>query len=137
VDAEIIKILRMDQKLFKEAVYARQNEMAYILRDATPQERKHLFDDLIELSEFSAAKQIVTKVRNRIKRELDIFRSQNWEEARRKAEETIEDLEKRKSTTLAQTRELEGAKSKSPGANRSKGKGGKDKGSDKGEGSNT
>ncbi len=107
VDAEIVKIIGMNQKIFKEAVYARQNEMAYILRDATPQERKRLFDDLIELGEFSTAKQIVTKVRNRIKRELDIFRSQNWEDARKKAEETIDELEKRRSTTLAQIRELE------------------------------
>ena len=107
VDSEIIKILGMDQKLFKEAVYARQNEMAYILRDAKPQERKQLFDDLIELGEFSTAKQIVTRVRNRLKRELDLFRGQNWEEARQKAEETLENLEKRRSTTLAQIRELE------------------------------
>ena len=107
VDSEIIKILGMDQKLFKEAVYARQNEMAYILRDARPQERKQLFDDLIELGEFSTAKQIVTRVRNRLKRELDLFRGQNWEGARQKAEETLENLEKRRSTTLAQIRELE------------------------------
>jgi len=107
VDGEIVKILGMDQKLFKEAVYARQNEMAYILRDASPQERKRLFDDLIELGEFSTAKQVVTRVRNRIKRELDIFRSQNWGEVQKRAEETLRDLERRKSAILAQIREME------------------------------
>ncbi|NPA76891.1 MAG: SMC family ATPase [Candidatus Diapherotrites archaeon] len=106
VDAEIAKILGMDQKIFKEAVYARQNEIAYILRDASPQERKRLFDNIIELSDFSGARQIVTKLRNRIKRELDIFRGQNWEETKRRKEETIAELEKRGESISRQIAEL-------------------------------
>ncbi len=94
VTAEVERILGMNAKLFKEAVYARQNEMAYILRDATPQERKKLFDSLIELSDFSNARQIMIKVRNRLKRELDILRSQDWETAVKNHEDAIKKAEK-------------------------------------------
>ena len=65
VDEKIVEILGMDGKMFKDSVYARQNEMASILLDG--KRRKEMIDDMIEVSEFSRVRDAVVALRNRLR----------------------------------------------------------------------
>ncbi|HID08681.1 TPA: SMC family ATPase, partial [Candidatus Micrarchaeota archaeon] len=65
VDEKIVRILGMDGKMFRDAVYARQNEMASILLDS--KRRKEMIDEMIEISEFSRVRDAVVALRNRLR----------------------------------------------------------------------
>ena len=104
VDEKIVEILGMDGKTFRDAVYARQNEMASILNDS--RRRKELIDEMIEISEFSRLRDSILALRNRLKSWLSGIAAANTEERLKRQEEKLKKKRQEMEQILRQRKEL-------------------------------
>ncbi|MDD3178039.1 MAG: SMC family ATPase [Candidatus ainarchaeum sp.] len=70
VNSKIFEILKIDYSFFSKIVYSEQNEIDYFLK-IPPSKRKETFDDLFGISHFEDMKELIRKLNNFLKTEVD------------------------------------------------------------------